>query len=175
MRTLQCFHFFFFFFAHKKLKKPPSKVAHNRPKPFFPQPSPSHSQQPKIIKMSHPASVLLFVYSTLLKKCQDKKSTFVEYVWEFFYPFHSLQRLLFLVVVAISVWVITVYNHIKLIEHLKWIKVRKSQKESVMSSISPKTQFFPDFCQKGLKCVKSKKGTNYIVPLFFCDFTYFWV
>ena len=41
-------NFFFFFFAHKKLKKPPSKVAHNRPKPFFPQPSPSHSQQPKI-------------------------------------------------------------------------------------------------------------------------------
>merc|ERR1712008_578653 len=40
--------FFFFFFSPKKLKKPPSKVAHNRPKPFFPQPSPSHSQQPKI-------------------------------------------------------------------------------------------------------------------------------
>ena len=39
---------FFFFFAHKKLKKPPSKVAHNRPKPFIPQPSPTHSQQPKI-------------------------------------------------------------------------------------------------------------------------------
>ena len=36
------------FFAHKKLKKPPSKVAHNRPKPFIPQPSPTHSQQPKI-------------------------------------------------------------------------------------------------------------------------------
>ena len=34
--------------AHKKLKKPPSKVAHNRPKPFLTQPSPSHSQQPKI-------------------------------------------------------------------------------------------------------------------------------
>ena len=40
--------FFILFFAHKKLKKPPSKVAHNRPKPFFPQPSPTHSQQPKI-------------------------------------------------------------------------------------------------------------------------------
>ena len=38
----------FFFFDHKKLKKPPSKVAHNRPKPFFPQTSPSQSQQPKI-------------------------------------------------------------------------------------------------------------------------------
>ena len=52
--TFQCgrynvFKFYFIFiFAHKKLKKPPSKVAHNRPKPFFPQPSPSHSQQPKI-------------------------------------------------------------------------------------------------------------------------------
>merc|ERR1712008_651511 len=40
--------FFFFFFSLKKLKKRPPKVAHNRPKPFFPQPSPSHSQQPKI-------------------------------------------------------------------------------------------------------------------------------
>ena len=39
---------FFFFFAHKKLKKPPSKVAHNRPKPFIPQPSRTHSQQPKV-------------------------------------------------------------------------------------------------------------------------------
>jgi hypothetical protein len=41
-------NFFFVFFAHKKLKKPPSKVAHNRPKPFIPQPSPTHRQQPKI-------------------------------------------------------------------------------------------------------------------------------
>ena len=39
---------FFFFFANKKLKKPPSKVAHNLPKPFFPQTSQTHSQQPKI-------------------------------------------------------------------------------------------------------------------------------
>ena len=52
--TFQCgrynvFKFYlFYFFAHKKLKKPPSKVAHNRPKPFIPQPSPTHSQQPKI-------------------------------------------------------------------------------------------------------------------------------
>ena len=34
--------FLFFFFDHKKLKKPPSKVAHNWPKPFFPQPSPKY-------------------------------------------------------------------------------------------------------------------------------------
>ena len=34
--------------SQKKLKKPPSKVAHNQPKPFLTQPSPSHSQQPKI-------------------------------------------------------------------------------------------------------------------------------
>jgi hypothetical protein len=35
------------------LKKPPSKVAHNRPKPFIPQPSPTHSQQPKIDFLYH--------------------------------------------------------------------------------------------------------------------------
>ena len=29
-------------------KKLPSKVAHNWPKPFIPQPSPTHNQQPKI-------------------------------------------------------------------------------------------------------------------------------
>jgi hypothetical protein len=50
--TFQCGRYnvfkFLFFFAHKKLKKPPSKVAHNRPKSFIPQPSPTHSQQPKI-------------------------------------------------------------------------------------------------------------------------------
>ena len=50
--TFQCgrynvFKFFFFFFAHKKLKKPPSKVAHNRPKPFLRQSSPGHSPQPR--------------------------------------------------------------------------------------------------------------------------------
>ena len=38
---------FFFFFDHKKLKKPPSKVAHNRPKPFLRQSSPGHSPQPR--------------------------------------------------------------------------------------------------------------------------------
>ena len=44
----QCFQFFFlFFFDHKKLKKPPSKVAHNRPKPFLRQSSPGHSPQPR--------------------------------------------------------------------------------------------------------------------------------
>ena len=49
MQTLQCFkNFFVCFFVHKKLNKPPSKVAHNRPKPFLPQSSPTHSQQPKI-------------------------------------------------------------------------------------------------------------------------------
>ena len=47
VRTLKCFQILFFF-AHKKLKKPPSKVAHNRPTPFIPQPSPTQSQQPKI-------------------------------------------------------------------------------------------------------------------------------
>ena len=35
----------FNFFSHKKMKKPPSKVAHNRPKPFFktvqPRPQPT--------------------------------------------------------------------------------------------------------------------------------------
>ena len=50
-KTFQCGGynvFIFFFFANKKLKKPPSKVAHNLPKPFFPQTSQTHSQQPKI-------------------------------------------------------------------------------------------------------------------------------
>jgi hypothetical protein len=37
-----------FFFCPQKVEKSPSKVAHNRPKPFIPQPSPTHSQQPKI-------------------------------------------------------------------------------------------------------------------------------
>ena len=40
---LQCFHFFFF--AHEKLKKPPKKVAQNRPRPLFstvqPRPQPT--------------------------------------------------------------------------------------------------------------------------------------
>ena len=47
VRSLQCFQNFFFFFAHKKLKNPPSKVAHNRPKPFLRQSSPGHSPQPR--------------------------------------------------------------------------------------------------------------------------------
>ena len=38
---------YIFFFDHKKLKKPPSKVAHNRPKPFLRQSSPGHSPQPR--------------------------------------------------------------------------------------------------------------------------------
>ena len=45
--SMRCFQFFFFFFAHKTLKKPPSKVAHNRPKPFLRQSSPGHSPQPR--------------------------------------------------------------------------------------------------------------------------------
>ena len=51
-------------FAHKKLKKTPSKVAHYRPKPFFPQPSPTHSQKPKIDLSYHknvPPSVCFLV------------------------------------------------------------------------------------------------------------------
>ena len=36
------------FFDPKSMKKPPSKVAHNRPKPFFSQSSPAHSPQPRI-------------------------------------------------------------------------------------------------------------------------------
>ena len=59
------FKSFLFCFAHKKLKKLPSKVAHNQPKPFIPQPSPTHSPQPKIDFSYHKnvpqASVLLFV------------------------------------------------------------------------------------------------------------------
>ena len=53
------------FFAHKKLKKPPSKVAHNRPKPFISQPSPTHSQQPKINFSYHKNSVVLADQLTL--------------------------------------------------------------------------------------------------------------
>ena len=36
------------FSVHKNFKKRSSKVAHNWPKPFFPQSSPAHSPQPKI-------------------------------------------------------------------------------------------------------------------------------
>ena len=36
---------YFYFFALKKLKKPPSKVAHNWPKPFISQSSPAHSPE----------------------------------------------------------------------------------------------------------------------------------
>ena len=39
---------FKFFFDPEKGKKWTSKVAHNRPGPFFPQTSPSHSPQPQI-------------------------------------------------------------------------------------------------------------------------------
>jgi hypothetical protein len=46
--TFQCGRYIlfkFFFSAHKKLKKPPSKVAHNQPKPFIPQPNPPATAQ----------------------------------------------------------------------------------------------------------------------------------
>ena len=64
---VQCFQIFFF---HKKLKKLPSKVDHNRPKPFISQSSQAHSPQPTaqspelifhIIKFREQASVLLSV------------------------------------------------------------------------------------------------------------------
>jgi hypothetical protein len=53
----------FFFFSHKKLKKPPSKVAHNRPKSFISQSSPAHSPELifHIIKCREQAPVLLSV------------------------------------------------------------------------------------------------------------------
>jgi hypothetical protein len=43
-------------FAHKKLKKTPSKVAHNQPKPFISQSSPAHSPQPRIDFSNHKIS-----------------------------------------------------------------------------------------------------------------------
>ena len=52
--TFQCGHYGVFkkilkiFFDPEKVKKLASKVAHNRPRPFFPLSSPGHSQQPKI-------------------------------------------------------------------------------------------------------------------------------
>ena len=36
------------FFDPQNMKKPPSKVAHNRPRPFISQSSPDHSPQPRI-------------------------------------------------------------------------------------------------------------------------------
>ena len=63
--------FFFFFFALKKLKRPHSKVAHNRPKFFFPQPSPTHSQQPKIDFSYHknvPPTICSLICGFILKK-----------------------------------------------------------------------------------------------------------
>ena len=97
MRTLQCFQNFFFF-AHKKLKKPPSKVAHNRPKPFIPQPSPTHSQQPKIDFSCHknvPPSLCLLLcalnqckliaiksrFALICRKAQEQKYL---KIWGFF-------------------------------------------------------------------------------------------
>ena len=75
--------FFFFFFAHKKLKKPPSKVAHNRPKHFIPQPSPSHSQQPKIDFSCHknvPPSVCSLVCGLNITSAQNDIPTFSKFL-----------------------------------------------------------------------------------------------
>ena len=57
---------FSFFFPHKKLKKPPSKVTHNRPIPFISQSSPAHSPELifHIIKCWEQVSVLLSVILT---------------------------------------------------------------------------------------------------------------
>ena len=51
------------FFPHKNVKNPPSKVVHNRPKPFISQSSPAHSPELifHIIKCREQASVLLSV------------------------------------------------------------------------------------------------------------------
>ena len=87
------FHFFvvkkifYFFFDHKKLKKPPSKVAHNRPKPFLRQSSPGHSPQPRSsfpfykkpnpnvsLLVSEPNATLFFVSLCLYSFQYDQKS-----------------------------------------------------------------------------------------------------
>ena len=47
--TVQCGRYnVLIFFSHKKLKKPLSKVAHNRPQTFFSQVRPSCPNQPRI-------------------------------------------------------------------------------------------------------------------------------
>ena len=43
----------FFFIAYKKLKTPPSKVAHNQPKSFISQSSPDHSPKKPRIDFSY--------------------------------------------------------------------------------------------------------------------------
>ena len=64
------------FFAHEKLKKPPKKVAHNRPRPFYStvQPRPT-ANSPKLIfhimKSRDQTSVLL---SVVLKRSVLKQS-----------------------------------------------------------------------------------------------------
>ena len=45
-----------YFFDPEKVKKRASKVAHNRPNPFFPQSSPDHSPQPRIDFLYHEIS-----------------------------------------------------------------------------------------------------------------------
>jgi hypothetical protein len=58
----------FFFFAHKKLKKPPLKVAYNRPKLFFYSPAQLTAHSPElifhIIKCREQGSVLLSAIGT---------------------------------------------------------------------------------------------------------------
>ena len=49
------------FISHKKLQKPPSKVVHNRPKPFFHSSAHSSELIFHIIKCREEASVLLSV------------------------------------------------------------------------------------------------------------------
>ena len=62
VRTLQCFQFFFF--AHEKLKKPPKKVAQNRPRPLFPtvQPRPQPTAQNWIFILWNLGTRHLFSY-----------------------------------------------------------------------------------------------------------------
>ena len=62
---------FFVLFSHANIKKPPSKVAHNRPQTFFSSTGPAAQTSPElifhIIKMSQQASVLLSVVFAYIK------------------------------------------------------------------------------------------------------------
>ena len=59
------FSIFSIFFGHENINKPPSKVADNLPQTFFSSTGPAAQTSPElvfhIIKMSHQASVLLFL------------------------------------------------------------------------------------------------------------------
>ena len=57
------FSIFFFFFDHKKLKKPPQKVAHNRPRPFFFSAAPTAQNSPEL----HFRFINSFIQSSLLR------------------------------------------------------------------------------------------------------------